>query len=66
MRILLNTSRFAVVIGFPTNAVKLQDTYTKHIENRRPVILTTKIFSVSAEELFLGNTPVLPYFAQGG
>lgn len=65
MRILLNTSRFAVVIRFPTNAVKLQDTYTKHIENRRPVILTTKIFSIGAE-LFLGNTPVLPYFAQGG
>lgn len=66
MRILLNTSRFAVVIMFPTNAVKLQDTYTKHIENKRPVILTTNIFSISAEELFVGNTTLLPYFAQGG
>lgn len=65
MRILLNTSRFALVIRFPTNAVKLQDSYTKHIENRRKVILTTKFFSISAEELFLSNTPMLPYFAQG-
>lgn len=62
MRILLNTSRFAVAIRFPTNAVMLRDTCIKHIENRRPVILTS-IFSISAKEL--GNTLMLPDFAQG-
>lgn len=64
MRILLNTSRFAVAIRFPTNAVMLRDTCIKHIENRRPVILTN-IFVISAKELFLGNTLMLPDFAQG-
>lgn len=52
----LNTSTFAAVTGFPTNAVTLQDTDTNHIENRRPATLTTEIFSISAE-LCLGNTP---------
>ena len=50
----------------PHKRCEVQDTYRKHTESRRPVTVTTKIFSISAEDLFLGISPVLPSFTQGG